>query len=269
MLNIILRTCSLSSLQSNRIFPKNDTIRACYNALIDNLIPNAHLHIIDDNSDQDTINHICSTNSKNISVHLIKDKPQEYNKSPKLKSRYSLKIALDYIKTLNPNDLVYLVEDDYLHYPNQIQNLFNHYQYFTNFFNNEQNIAIFPQDFNQLYYDPYNNQFNETYIKPTYIFPGIDRYYQKSWFSQESFFTSVFLIHKYQKEFDSLLDIGTEPYIWEGSTISNVWQQPDVMLLMPLKTHAIHLGALRDISYFCDDWQNLYYQYLNKHEFTI
>jgi hypothetical protein len=66
------------------------------------------------------------------------------------------------------------------------------------------------------------------------------------------------LIKKYKDIFDSLLTIGSVDGQWEGSTITHVWNKPEVKMLMPLGTLAVHMGNTEDISFYCNDWKELW-----------
>lgn len=260
-LNVVLRTCDKASLANNRIVPKNECVKRCYNSLITSLLNygNAfNIHVIDDDSSIETKQFI-HTRYKDASVHdVVVDSSIKF-KDVKQKSRYSLKIALDYISELPDDELIYLVEDDYLHYPNSISKMMEAYQYFKSISSPIINIGIFPQDFTQLYYHP-QNPFNSTYVKECNVLPGPDRYYRTTWFTHESFMIPVALFKKYKKEFYRLLDIGSIDGYWEGNTISNVWQQEEVKMLMPMKTLAIHLGQSTDISFYVADLEELWEQ---------
>jgi glycosyltransferase involved in cell wall biosynthesis len=213
------------------------------------------LHVIDDDSSPETkefIHTFCDV----ATVHDVVVDPSFTYKDVKQKSRYSLKIALDYISELPDDELVYLVEDDYLHYPNSIIKMIEAYHYFSSF-DNEISVGIFPQDFTQLYYHPLN-PFNSTYVRSCNVVPGPDRYYRTTWFTHESFMIPVSLFKKYKEDFYRLLDIGFIDGYWEGLTISNVWQREDVKMLMPMKTLAIHLGQSTDISFYVTDLEELW-----------
>jgi hypothetical protein len=188
----------------------------------------------------------------------------DHSTSAKQKSRYSVKVQYEYIKNLPDEDLVYLVEDDYLHYPDSIFKMIESWEYFSQLFPRNI-IGLFPQDFNQMYYHP-QNMFNSTYVDKCVVLPGPDRYYRTTWFTHESFMVPVSLIKKYSEEFDKLDKIGTEQGAWEGNTISNVWQKSEVIMLMPLGTLAIHLGCQKDISFFVKDWQELFNMYKEQKE---
>ena len=259
-LNVVLRTCDKASLASNRIVPKNECVKRCYNSLITSLLNydnSFNIHVIDDDSSAETKQYV-HTRYEGASVHDVVADPSIKFKDVKQKSRYSLKIALDYISELPDDELVYLVEDDYLHYPNSISKMIEAYQYFTNI-SPMGYIGIFPQDFTQLYYHPMN-PFNSTYVRECMVIPGPDRYYRTTWFTHESFIIPVALFKKYKKEFYSLLDIGSIDGSWEGNTISAVWQKEEVKMLMPMKTLAIHLGQSTDISFYVTDLEELWEQ---------
>ena len=44
----------------------------------------------------------------------------------------------------------------------------------------------------------------------------------------------------------------------DRSSLTKVWNSPDVRMLMPIGTHAIHISNIRDISFFVTDWQELW-----------
>lgn len=258
-LHIVLRTCDKVSLASDRIVPKNECVLRCLKSLITSLetfikLPHT-LHIIDDRSTEETIQKIkeIAPNAK----HTFLGDRDESGLNNKQKSRYSVKIAYDYIYTLPETDLVYIVEDDYLHYPNSITEMIESYEYFTNYVVGK-SIGIFPQDFTELY--PHRqNKFNDTYVKPCIVLPGPDRYYRTTWFTHETFMVPMKVVLKYKKHFERLLDIGSNEGDWEGSTISNVWEKPDVMMLMPImKTHCIHVSKKEDIPFFNKDFETLW-----------
>ena len=100
--------------------------------------------------------------------------------------------------------------------------------------------------------------FNDTYIRPCIVSPGPDRYYRTTWFTHESFMIKKSVITKYKEEFNKLMEIGDIDGKWEGTSLSNVWTKPDVVMLMPMKTLAIHVSAKEDISFFCNDFEKLW-----------
>jgi glycosyltransferase involved in cell wall biosynthesis len=259
-LNVVLRTCDKTSLASNRIVPKDECVKRCYKSLINSLLHYNNpftIHVIDDDSSIETKQFLNEYYPNAIRHDMVID-PNATYENLKQKSRVSLKIALDYINQLPDDELVYLVEDDYLHYYDSIFKMIQAYDYFSHAFPLT-TFGIFPQDFNQLYPFPLH-QFDTTYVRNCLITPGPDRYYRTTWFTHESFLIPVSLFKKYPFEFYSLLNIGTAEGAWEGSTISNVWQKPEVKMMMPLRTLAIHMGGPDDLSFFVNDMEYLWEQ---------
>lgn len=265
-LNVVLRTCDKKSIQTDRIYPKNECILACANSLqksLDNCFIDYNLHVIDDDSSEDTKQQLKNI-FKKASFNFLEPR-DENHLNGKQKSRFSVGVQYEYIKSLPEEDLVYLVEDDYLHYKDSIENILNAWEYFSLLFPRN-DVGIFPQDFNQLYFHP-QNMFNNTYVEKCMVLPGPERYYRTTWFTHESFMVPVNLIRKYQEEFDKLMTIGTDEGAWEGNTISNVWQKQEVIMLMPIGTLAIHLGSFKDISFFTKDWKKIYEENKQKEKY--
>lgn len=259
-LNVILRTCDRVSIQTDRIFPKDQIIQRCLRSLVDSLRLSGHewsLHVIDDCSSEDTRTAI-QLIAPEASFNLLPERDQS-DLSGIQKSRYSVGVAYDYIDTLPHDELIYIVEDDYLHYPHAIANMIQAYVWFT-VINPTVTIGIFPQDFNQMYFHP-DHVCNHCYPGPCTVLPGPDRYWRTTWYTHESFMVPNSLIQANREHFQNLLRIGFEEGWWEGNTISSVWMQSTVEMLMPLGTLAVHLGAPRDISFYCNDWQQLWDYY--------
>jgi len=105
------------------------------------------LYVIDDESSKETLEKLKAISDK--AVFYVHTHDAEYD-SVLARSRETVKIAYDYIKTLPDDELVYIVEDDYLHYIEAIEQMVLAWKRFTDWFPNT-SISIFPQDFNQLY----------------------------------------------------------------------------------------------------------------------
>lgn len=256
-LHVVVRTCDRVSLASDRIVPKQDCILRCVNSLARSLENQNKIdytiHIIDDNSSPET----ALTLQKIVpqaTFNFLKPR-NESHLDNREKSRYSVAIAYEYIYELPTTDLVYIVEDDYLHYPDSIEKMIEAWEWFNSFI--VRSVGIFPQDFPQLYPHP-NHPFNDTYVTPCNVIPGPDRYYRSTWYTHESFMIPVNVVLKYRNYFTDLLKINRTAEYWEGNTISNVWRSPDVIMLMPMKTLAIHVSKKEDIPFYNTDFDKLW-----------
>jgi hypothetical protein len=255
VINVVLRTCDRVSLADDRIIPKDKCIIYCLRSLVKSLknYGSYTIHVIDDNSSKETRDEIIKlVGIENVNLLDHRDESHLNNKQ---KSRFSVKIAYDYIKTLPEDELVYVVEDDYLHYNDSIEKMIEAWHFLSNI-DNSVNIGIFPQDFTQLYLHP-SNPHNSTYVQPCYIVAGPDRYYRTTWFTHESFMIRKSIITKYQEHFDELLEIGYVDGKWEGDSISKVWSKSDVLMFMPMKTLAYHVSKKEDLSFYCNDFEKL------------
>jgi hypothetical protein len=262
MIHVVLRTCNRTSLQSDRIVNKSECILRCLNSIINNLknIPEKTLHIVDDNSSidfQDILKELIRPHEF-VTIDFLPHRNQE-GLTAKKKSRYSVEVAYNYIYKLPDDDLVYVVEDDYLHFPGAIGEMIDSWTYLSKITGLE--IGIFPQDFNQLYYHP-KNPHNDTYFRPCLVVPTTHRYYRSTWFTQESFMVQSKIFKKYKEQFDSLLTIGDEEHNWEGNTISNVWNKPQFKMFMPIGSLVVHMSNKMDIPFFVtkEDVINLWKQ---------
>lgn len=250
MIHVVLRVCDRHSLQSSRIVNKRECILRCLNSILNNLQPieSKHLHIIDDNSSDQCIESLRAMVQPHdfVSIDSLPARDQT-GLSAKKQSRHSVEVAYNYIYNLPDADLVYIVEDDYLHYPGAIQEMIDSWKYLDSI--TPTDVGIFPQDFNQLYYEP-SFPYNQTYVKPCIVIPTHARYYRSTWFTQESFMIQSKIFKKFKRYFDSLLTIGDDEGNWEGNTISNVWQHPQFTMFMPMGSLVIHMSNSLDIPFF-------------------
>lgn len=250
MIHVVLRTCNRTSLQSDRIVNKSECILRCLNSILTNLenIEEKSLYIVDDNSTEEfkeRLSKLVEPHSY-VTINFLPERNQE-GLSPKKKSRFSVGVAYDYIYNLPDNDLVYIVEDDYLHFPGAISEMFYSWKYLTDITGND--VGIFPQDFNQLYYHP-QNPHNDAYFRSCLVVPTPYKYYRTTWFTQESFMIQSKVFKKYKEHFDSLMTIGDEEHFWEGNTISKVWMRPDFNMFMPMGSLVVHMSNKMDIPFY-------------------
>lgn len=252
MLNVVLRTCDKNSLTDDRIVNKRECILRCLNSLLENLkdIDDKELYIIDDNSSEEfvTILKEMTKSYDYITINFLPSRNEDGLNS-KQKSRYSVGLAYEYIYNIPDENLVYIVEDDYLHFPGAIKEMIETWKLLSSTSPENIDIGIFPQDFNQLYFHPkWPN--NETYCEPCHIVSMEKRYYRTTWFTHESFMIQSKIFKKNKEHFDLLMEIGNHPKYWEGNTISSVWTLPTFRMFMPIGTLVVHMSRCFDISFY-------------------
>lgn len=254
-LHIVIRTCDRGSIQSKRIVNKTECALRCLNSVFRNIkdFDNVDVKIFDDRSSQhlrNGITEMSEKSGKSVSIEFLGERDTE-GQSPHVQSRYSVKLAYDYIYTLPDEDYVYIMDDDQLHQDNAITRMISAWEYLNNF-TPEHDIGIFPQCFVQLFPYP-NNGFAYAYVRPCHVVPTPVGFYRTTWYTQETFMLKAKVFKKYKDIFDTLQTTGSDPAIWEGNTISEVWQKPDFMMFMPLEPDLMHMSVAGDKPFY---WSN-------------
>ena len=283
MLHIITRTCDKASIQSKRIVNKTECALRCVNSVLKNMenIGDVDYHIIDDRSSEyfiDSLTKICEESKQNVTFDFLGDRDTE-GQNPHTQSRFSVKVAYDYIYNLPDEDFVYIVDDDHLHYPDAIPRMlhtWNYLDYMVNVVtprntfrksllsmgksvdetdievkkfdgNTDRDIGIFPQCFVQMF--PYSsNPSMDFYVRPCVVLPTPTGYYQTTWYTHETFMLKAKVFKKHKETFDRLQVTGTPEAGWEGDTISKLWEK-DVKMFMPLDPYVMHMSVSRDLPF--------------------
>ena len=283
MLHIITRTCDKASIQSKRIVNKTECALRCVNSVLKNMenIGDVDYHIIDDRSSEyfrDSLTKICEETKQKVTFDFLGDRDTE-GQNPHTQSRFSVKVAYDYIYNLPDEDFVYIVDDDHLHYPDAIPRMlhtWNYLDYMVNVVtprntfrksllsmgksvdetdievkkfdgNTDRDIGIFPQCFVQMF--PYSsNPSMDFYVRPCVVLPTPTGYYQTTWYTHETFMLKAKVFKKHKETFDRLQVTGTPAAGWEGDTISDLWSS-SVRMFMPLDPYVMHMSVSRDLPF--------------------
>lgn len=229
-LKIILRTCGrvegLNTRQRYIAEPKIEIIKKCVSSLI-NSINNVHDHtievvVLDDNSSDS-----CIQNVKNILSHC-KFPTQFISVTDGTGINHMLKKSNEMAETAE--DLIYHVEDDYLHFPDAIQDLLDSYDEFESKTNKL--ITINPHD------DIWRYTRN---VYPSYILLGTYRHYRTCLQTCYTFLTSKKVVQQYKNHFDDAANLMGKIDWAEDKTINQVWSKPDVMVFSPIPSLAQHI----------------------------
>jgi hypothetical protein len=150
-------------------------------------------------------------------------------------------------------DLVYSVEDDYLHSPNSIFEMLSEYDYVSSKYNLSQPLCIFPWDQPEDY-DPKHNT-------PELIMRGQYRHWKTGWGTTYTMMTSPKVFQEHWKLFEKLA-LGYKEWdgtgnkndtIHEGNTISYIWSK-HIIRINPIPSLVLHMqSSLQEDPYI--DWK--------------
>ena len=238
--DIILRTCLNNSVQPwDRIIdlPKNIITLKCVKSLInsinnfDDSKVNMKLTVIDDHSSADNLTLLLDIlNTCNRPVNVIELTDTGYNNS-----------ALEQFKLGHDNDsLVYMVEDDYFHAHNAIEEMFNAWWYFRSIKDPLYDIAIYPYDSTHLYWPDDNRP-----IEPALLYNFRNWYWRTTTKTSNTMLIHSNTIKKYWVLFEAL---ATQfPNVTEDDTINRLYNNGvnaggPVCLFSPVPSLAVHIS---------------------------
>jgi len=287
MLHIITRTCDKGSIQSTighgRIVNKTECALRCVNSILKNMenLEDVDYHIIDDRSSEylrDSLTKICEESKQKVTFDFLGDRDTE-GQDAHAQSRFSVKVAYDYIYNLPDEDFVYIVDDDHLHSPDALSRMLYTWEYLDHLVNvvnprhqyrkelwaegvsdeetdfkvtqlkgrTDNDVGIFPQCFVQMF--PFAlNRTLDFYVRPCTVVPTPTGYYQTTWYTHETFMLKAKVFKRYKETFDRLQVTGTDAAGWEGDTISELWEE-HVKMFMPLDPSVMHLSVSRDLPF--------------------
>ena len=158
-------------------------------------------------------------------------------------------------------DVVYSVEDDYLHCDSSITEMIDAYNSLKKQFDLKE-ICIFPFDTPQEY---------DFYPKGKYyVTRGKSRYWKSSDWTTQTFMTSPSVFKKHWYHFEKLAKefkviprnlkdkIDEKDIVWEDTTIGNIWRS-DVSVFHPIPSLALHIQFEKEKDPFIDHqmwWNN-------------
>lgn len=233
-LEIVLRTHSGSNIHTfaDRYCdaPKAEIIHRCVSSLINaaNKIDSANFIILDDHSSQEVIDDLHNIFSKSKHKYeLIHNAEPGYNYSG----------LMQFTKCRDSTaDLVYSIEDDYLHKPDALVQMLENYELFKN--KTGQEIVLFPFDLP----DNYAGQ----WMEKSFVVYGTKSHWRTITCTTFTMMIRPQVIqrfwHLFQKVAVGYKSDGPDAYkINEDNTINYIWKNFAVVF-SPIPSLALHLG---------------------------
>lgn len=256
-LDVILRTCDGQNVHADwRVryhgIEKSDLIVGCLRSLVRSIKnvreTKVSLTILDDHSTPDTLARIKDAVKDLEDSNVISLEENGYNNS----AHRQWLMCRD-----SKADLVYSVEDDYLHYPSAIQEMLDSHQIFCNRLKRN-DIVIYPFD-EPSEYDPPN--------RTDFIVHGSARHWRTGVFTTNVMMTSPQLFRDNWELFETLalkyngdyLNPRTEHYE-ESNTIWKIWQSNRAIRFNPIPSLALHMQFEQQRDPFID-WQEWWKDY--------
>ena len=227
MLDIILRTCSRKEAQvhgTERIHPKEEILLRCYKSLLKSIHnandpDNIKLTVVDDHSDPYIVERLREGCDKFIAL-------DNTGNSASFHTMY------DYARE-NFNDLIYFLEDDYLHESTAIKEMLDFY-YEAKDKLEKRELAIHLQDC--------NDRYKPAYLRPSFIVPGANRYWRTTDSTTGTVMCSKEILIKFWYLFDQFANYGLSPMIHEETTINRIWRDPQgAVCFSPIPTLIYYL----------------------------
>ena len=261
-LHIVLRTHDGKNIHGKRkrYIPvsKKELVIRCVSSLV-NSANKATNHtitftILDDHSSEDLILSLRKIFSQSIhSWNLIRLEENGYN--------YSALKQFELCKKSN-SDLIYSVEDDYLHSPTAIIEMIDAYKNLKRKYKLNE-VCIFPFDTPQEYDFNVNEKFLITREKY--------RHWKSSIWTTQTFMTSPKVLQNHWKHFERLAkefkvvprhlkhEIDWNDIVWEETTIGNVWKNY-VPVFHPIPSLALHVQFEKERDPYINhiEWWNKY-----------
>ena len=268
-LDVIIRTCSSVNMltqNKSRIFEKekidytlrsiNSILRSIKNAkkAMDELL--FTIYVVDHNSDQknlDKIKNIIEESSiqfklYNLNLEDFKDKIKKTNQKNENVTSNQISNMSNIYKSLqlskeNSSDLVYFVEDDYIHEESAISEMIITYERMASLTNKE--LILCPADYPYLY----------TKAESTQIYLGEKYHWRKINETLCTFLTSKKIVEKHWKKFTSMCEFEHYPF---ETPLHKIYEEE--LCISPVPSLAIHCTNVNSIFGLSPniDWKRLW-----------
>jgi len=265
-LDIIIRTCaSVNMLTQNksRLFEKDKieytkrTIRSLLNSSKDPLLEKFKINfkVIDYDSTKENLDTIDNTFKKfdteysliNLDVSKFKDKIDKINQRGEEVSTNQISnmanIHQSLLEAKSSEDLIYFVEDDYVHKKESLKEMIFTYERIASQLNNE--IILCPADYPYLYAKP---EITENFLGQNYHWRKINE-------SLCTFLTSRKIIEKYWEKYESMCKKEHAPF---EKPLHDIYEKE--LCISPIPSLALHFTNINSIFGLSPnvDWDKLW-----------
>lgn len=255
-LDIVIRTHDTSNVHTDRQrytgLSKFETIVGCLNSLANSINKihdySIHVTVLDDHSSSELIEYLLKTFSAKLkySVTVVMlDKPG-YN--------FSALKQFEFCRD-SKAELVYSVEDDYLHHPNALRDMLDSYRLFVQRTGKE--VCIYPFDMPDDYIAPHLN--------PCYLVHGIKQHWRTGLWTTNTMMCRPQVFKDHWHHFEKLANEynPTTYAVHEGNTICDIWKN-HVLRFSPIPSLALHLQFDTQKDPYIDwvDWWAKYASYV-------
>lgn len=260
-LDIILRTCDRGNVHKDWReryckLEKNELIKGCFRSLVNSILAcddfiEPKLVVLDDHSSDDLIEFLTEHGKKLPEFELVRLDQEGYNYS-----------ALKQFEMCRDSeaDLVYSIEDDYLHTQEAIQEMVVEYYFFRDRLDRKE-VVLYPFDAPEEYNPPKeqcflvrgNNRHWRTGIYTTNVMLTIPYVFEYNWEMFEKMateYTGDYL----KKEFAS------NEIVNETNTIANIFRNNNAIRFNPIPSLALHMQFDKQYDPFID-WKELWKLY--------
>lgn len=245
-LDIVLRTCSrVMIFGDNRErmldVTKTELIHRCLHSLVRSVaqarqagldIP-VRLSIVDDHSDE-----ACLAGMR----RLLERAPCETDllALEETGNGKSIGFTYDHVRK-NARDLIYIVEDDYLHDETAVFEMVKTFERLCALF--ETDVVLFPTDYSDRY----------RHIYPTYVVPGSHRHWRAIDSTTGTMMLSRRTFLSHWDDINRFREYGIDPEVTEANSLDLVYRT--VPCFSPLPTLAVHLGEVHNLSLYAN-WRS-------------
>lgn len=241
-IEIVMRTHNLSNIHKDRKryinITKTELIAGCLTSLVNSCKLSKHnfnFIILDDHSTDELFEKFDKIFATTLfPVEIINLEEKGFNNS-------ALK-QFEYAKN-SKADLVYSVEDDYLHCPSAMTEMVDSYYIFLQ--NIQKEVCIFPFDMPDDYKPPW--------MEPCYVVHGSKRHWRTGNWTTQTMLCKPEIFQNHWELFEKLA-LGYCPIkheIHEGNTIYHIWKN-HVPRFSPIQSLALHMQFDTQIDPFID-----------------